>query len=61
MSEQLDAVYDYMMRKGKTLRKTRVCRMCKSNTAQFNTHANICSECYTAYAKLTKAEKRELR
>lgn len=61
MSEQLDAVYDYMKRKGKTLRKARVCRMCKSNTAQFNTHANICTECYTAYAKLSKEEKRGLR
>ena len=61
MSPQTEAVYDYMIERGKTLKPIRVCKMCKRTDVEFKSSANICSECYTAYIKLSKIEKKDLR
>ena len=62
MSEQLDMVYDYMIRKGKTLTPQRKCRMCdtEKQNFEFYTRTNVCIECWHDYVKLTKRERKEL-
>jgi protein-arginine kinase activator protein McsA len=61
MNAQLEMVYDYMARNGKYLKPKKVCKMCGRNDNEF-THltALVCCECWNAYRKLSKYEKKEL-
>jgi len=63
MSEQLDMIYDWMIKHGKYLKKRKICNMCKksSEDVEFYSNVNICNECWSEYIKLSKAEKKELR
>ena len=62
MSAQLEAVYDYIKRKGKKLILHIECKMCKVKKAksEFRGHNHICKECWNDYVKLSKEDKRKL-
>ena len=59
MNEQIEAIYDYMARNGKTLKPRKVCNLCKKSDVDFR-QINVCVGCWGAYLKLNKAEKKGL-
>lgn len=62
MSEQLDAVYDYMYKKGKALHPPRVCTDCglKKQAIDFYRTRKRCKECTNKRMKEYNAKKRQI-
>jgi len=62
MSEQLDIIYDYMIKNGKKLRTKHTCKICKQLLieTEFGSSKSICKECWNTYIKLSKYEKKEI-
>jgi len=62
MSPQTEAVYDWMIKKGKKLSLPITCRLCKKpkSKSEYNTSTAICKACWNSYVKMTKREKKEL-
>ena len=61
MNEQVEAIYDYMARNGKTLKPRKVCHLFKQSDVDFSGHNHVCVGCYPKYVKLSKDEKRKVR
>ena len=61
MSEQLDVVYDWMIKNGKKLNTQKTCKLCKKSSVDFyKTSTSVCKSCWNDYVKLSKREKKEL-
>ena len=61
MREQLDVVYDWMIKNGKKLNTQKTCKLCKKSSVDFyKTNTYVCKLCWSEYVKMTKREKKEL-